>query len=563
VNEPLNDLLDSRASGWGRLSSRTFIVVAVIVAALLRIAWAVRHGLAIDQDGAEYCRIAQNLLSGRGYVGIFDNGPQLNYGPLYPLMIAGVSVVLRSTESAARAISIVFGAALVVPMFKIAERLYGRRVAGAVTALVVFHPALIALAASTYAEGPYLTLLMWALLWLMKWVTDRRIGASIAAGALFGLAYLVRTEAFVLAGAFVAAGLVAAPFVRDRRATLIGALALAATFAVVAAPYVAFLTRSTGRFRIEGKGAIVYEWSQRINAGMTDQEAGRGIGADLSDQGVYMKPNLEVVNSASYTPRDLLVFLLKNARRNIGVIHETIVDEAALGSPILFALAVLGLFRAAWDRRRIALEGILVATGGMVVLILFSAPEFYFRFIYPLLGLLLIWAGKGADELREWGRVTVASFSHNERLVRTGGACLKWASIGLVLVISLRALPGLFQFQESLLGERARAGRWLAAQQGGRKWVMDTGVQVAYYAGGDMIYLPYATSDLALRYIAKRQPSFIVLHSGTNPLSLPYANQWFDSGIPDRRAVLVYDRGTPPQERIEIYRWVDGTHTAL
>ena len=43
---------------------------------------------------------------------------------------------------------------------------------------------------------------------------------------------------------------------------------------------------------------------------------------------------------------------------------------------------------------------------------------------------------------------------------------------------------------------------------------MDTGVQVAYYANGNVIYLPYTDSSrLALEYIAKRDPSYIVLHS--------------------------------------------------
>jgi 4-amino-4-deoxy-L-arabinose transferase-like glycosyltransferase len=562
VEEHRDDLMESRSSGLGAIPPRTLIAVAVIVAALLRIAWAVRHGLAIDQDGAEYARIAQNLLAGRGYVGIFDRGPQLNYAPLYPLMIAGVSLVLRSTELAARAINIAFGAALVIPMFKIAERLYGRRVAGTVTALVVFHPALIALAASTYAEGPYLTLLMSGLLFLMKWVADRRIGAGIAAGGLFGIAYLVRPEAFVFAGGFVTAGLAAALFTRERRATLFGALALAATFAVVASPYVAFLTLTTGRFRIEGKGAIAYQWGRRINGGMTNQEAGWGIGEDLSDQGTFMRSQLGVVNSTSYTVRDLQVYLLKNARREVGVIHHTIVDEEALGSPILFALAVIGLFGAAWDRRQAALNGVLLAMVGMVALTLFTAPVPYFRLFYPLVGPLLIWAGKGADDLRIWGGATVASLSHNERVVHTGGAVLKWAAIGLLLMVSLRALPNLGQFKDSLAWERARVGRWLAPQLRGHTWVMDTGVQVAYYAGADMIYLPRATSDLALRYIAARQPSFIVLHSGTTEGALAYAPRWFDSGIPDKRAILVYDQGAPPQERIKIYRWVGDSMAA-
>src|SRR5271157_2566192 len=116
-----------RPGGLGTMSSRTLIVVAVIVAALLRIAWALRHGLVLDQEGVEYARIAENLLAGRGYVGILNNGTQLNFAPLYPLMIAALSLVVRNSELAARLTCIAFGATLVIPMFKIADRLYGRR----------------------------------------------------------------------------------------------------------------------------------------------------------------------------------------------------------------------------------------------------------------------------------------------------------------------------------------------------------------------------------------------------------------------------------------------------
>ncbi len=60
------------------------IQAAVLVAVLLRVAlllWALRHGIIIDSEGVEYARLAQNLRAGRGYMGIFNNGIQLNFPP--------------------------------------------------------------------------------------------------------------------------------------------------------------------------------------------------------------------------------------------------------------------------------------------------------------------------------------------------------------------------------------------------------------------------------------------------------------------------------------------------
>ena len=131
--------------------------------------------------------------------------------------------------------------------------------------------------------------MMFAMLCLVRWVIDRRASASIAAGVLFGLAYLIRPEAFLLAGLFSVGGLIAAMFVRERRRTIVGSLALLCAFAVVAAPNIAFLSYSTGKLRIEAKGTLAYQWGQRINQGMSYMEATKGIGQDLSDQGVFMR----------------------------------------------------------------------------------------------------------------------------------------------------------------------------------------------------------------------------------------------------------------------------------
>ena len=39
---------------------------------------------------------------------------------------------------------------------------------------------------------------------------------------------------------------------------------------------------------------------------------------------------------------------------------------------------------------------------------------------------------------------------------------------------------------------------------------------------------------------------------------LPYTAQWFEGGIPDSRAALVYDEDATGGNRIRIYRWDAG-----
>ena len=536
--------------------SRGFLITAVLLAAAVRIYWARTHGLAIEQEGVEYARIAQNLLAGRGYVGIFNNGTQLNFPPLYPILIAAVSLVVGKAELAARAINVALGALLVVPIFRIADRVHGRRVAVTAAVLTILHPVLIAGSASTYVEGPYLTLLMTALLWVLRWTADRRLRAAVLAGLFLGLAYLVRPEAFLFAGGFAGVALLAALRGPERRPYVLGALGLAGTFALLALPNVVFLTVHTGRLRIEAKGTLAYEWGRRMNQGMSYTEAANGIGPDLSDQGVFMRPNADVIRGANYTTGEYARFVLRAARRNLRPIIQELTGGAILGSPWLFALVVLGLFRSPWDRARVVREGVLLGTGTLLVLVLLTVQALWFRYFFSLLGVLLIWGARGATELAAWVQQTLEGLSLRRSPAAISGSAVAAGAIVLLLGWSARALPSEPQYAESLNWERARAGRWLAGQEPKPVWVMDQGLQVAYYAGANLMFLPYADSALALRYVAKRRPDYIVL-LGRARAGLPYTTGWFDRGIPDPRARLVYDEGRAPAEEVKIYRWVD------
>lgn len=101
-----------------------------------------------------------------------------------------------------------------------------------------------------------------------------------------------------------------------------------------------------------------------------------------------------------------------------------------------------------------------------------------------------------------------------------------------------------------------RAGLWLGEYvSGSDRRIMDTGLSVTYYAGGFWDPLPYAESDVVLRYIHKKSPTFIVLR-GKARLSRPYVADWLSNGIPDESAELIYKAGIHPEDQIRIYRWV-------
>jgi hypothetical protein len=58
------------------------LVLIFLAALIVRVLCAVIFSGEIDTEGAEYARIAQNIVAGKGYVGIATEGTQLFFPPL-------------------------------------------------------------------------------------------------------------------------------------------------------------------------------------------------------------------------------------------------------------------------------------------------------------------------------------------------------------------------------------------------------------------------------------------------------------------------------------------------
>lgn len=144
------------------------VAILVVVAGTLRIWWLFTHTYAIENDGAEYARIAENLIVGRGYVGL-QPGPELLFPPLYPY--------------AGRVLSPLFGSLLPLPVYLIGNRLYERRTAITATALVALSPLLIGYLTAVLSETTYITIQLAAAYLLLRANDKASFGLAVAAGA--------------------------------------------------------------------------------------------------------------------------------------------------------------------------------------------------------------------------------------------------------------------------------------------------------------------------------------------------------------------------------------------
>src|SRR5262245_15942979 len=377
--------MDSDTRFW--LSNIDWTLISIVVVALiLRAFFAVYFTGAIDTEGAEYARIAQNLLSGRGYVGIAeDGGTQLFFPPLFPFAIAVISLVTGSAEVAGRMISVAMGTLLVVPTYLIAMRMYDRRIAIFAAALIACHPYLIYMSTTVFCEMTFATLFMSALYIAILATEQPKPQLLLSCGAMYGLAYLVRAEAAIYL--LVAAVIIFFAALLKNRADLLFSVSrigmVLVAFALFASPYIAWLSTQTGHFRIEGKFPLNMTTMMRIDQGEPEVYPQFGIDSAGNERGVWNQPNLVTISAHSPNLKDILTHLrvhtksvFKNAVQNLSM---------SFGSPPLIVFVIIGLFAKPWGRSlaicHLHIFPILALAVFATYFIYYSSARFYVLFV--------------------------------------------------------------------------------------------------------------------------------------------------------------------------------------
>jgi 4-amino-4-deoxy-L-arabinose transferase-like glycosyltransferase len=511
----------------------------------------------IDSEGAEYARIAENLLNGNGYVGIAMPGTELMFPPLFPLLIAAVSLVTHQSEMAGRLISVTMGTMLVLPVYYIALYLYNRTVASVTAILIACHPLLVGFSATVFSETTYMIFVLSGAYWSLRCLRLQTARALFLAGFFFGLAYLTRPEAalYPFLTIFMLVAGAAAIDRRQIRHVVLRSCLLLSTFLVLASPYVAWLSAQTGQFRWEGKTPINLAIAAAETAGLNMDEVTLGISPNLEDIGVYNESNLSVITSIStIAPAIIQVALVKGIHNLFNGFR--IVSSSAFGSTLLGGLVVLGLFGKPWNRELTISQIYLVfVVIGVPCLALAGAYFSDTRYVILLLPVMLIWTATGMVQLSRWASATMRLVGSRAPTSRKLGIGVGLTAGAMLLLISLRGVDQvgnltMFDYRSQPVKQ---AGKWLEALVPGPKTVMDASTILAFEAGASFVPFPYADPSLALKYIEKKRVDFIVFREAWLS-TVPYVKDWLNNGIPDRRAQLIYSVETQ-RGRILIYRW--------
>jgi 4-amino-4-deoxy-L-arabinose transferase-like glycosyltransferase len=550
---------DEYAGRRKRLQGETVLAAIVCTGLLLRIGWMVTQAPVISSDGGVYATMAENLFHRRGLVGTGD-GPELLYAPLYPALIATAMLSTGNSELAGHVVSLLSGTVLIVLVYLTARRVYDQRTALFAAALVAVHPLLIALSASVYNEALYLTIWMAIVLCSLSALERWRIRDSLILGAVIGLAYLSRVEAFAYVLIFAAVLLAAGLIRRNLGGAVVRAATVAAVFLVVGAPYIGYLYKQTDALRLQAKWDINYTMARNRLAGRSYMEADYGIRPDLTVEGPLLAPN-EFVNTTPYshTLTDQLSTLASIAEHNARTVYHFVLDRQ-IGAPMILALLIVGFCRTPWSNARLRHEMLLLVMASSIVAVVLTSATGEERYIFPLVPVLLVWSAKGLVELSQW----IAGWEAVKDSVRVRpalvAAVLQVSAIAAIVGPSVKGVQDDFLFWSERSGAASaarEAGLWLAQQKPvSSRIAVSRSAVVPYYAKRIGVALPYGDSDATRRYIAKRNVDFVVLESEEAPL-LPVVGQWMDRGIPDPHARLLYDRTNKTGNRVVIYRWVD------
>ena len=425
-----------------RFYRRVILAALLVFAAALRIYWVCQPRV-VWGDETFYLWVGQSLLDGSGYQFFGFSGS--HFSPLFPVAAALIARLASGfTTNATQAlivgsgaVYVISGTLLLLPVYGIARRVGGAGPALAAALVTAVYPMLTvgALFWSTGTEMLYLCLLATAWWGLLVALQDDRLWGYALAGAMIGLAYLVRTEGIVylVAGAGVVSLLRLGslpqdtPHLRSERTLahptptrLTGLLpdisarwhwagrcsrALAAAgillgvFFLMISPYLIAQWAETGQFQLTEEAGFAYTSMEGLaeqNVALFDRAT---WGLDPPSGEVYLfAPVSTQQGFLDAITADPMGFA-RRLRVNLITLLGTAFSTRLIPWPLV-ALAFLGLFSRPWDARRLRGELLLVAfLAGPLSFLLFDVQA---RYLVGLLLPALVWIGEGAAQLGGW-----------------------------------------------------------------------------------------------------------------------------------------------------------------
>lgn len=474
----------------------------------------------LTADGVTYMQIARNLLLG-GELG----WQALWAPPLYSLLIAAGARIFGTGDLllVASFIGPLMGVILVAAIYKLAESLFDRPTALAAAILTALSPHLLSISYSTEPEIVYAAFLAVSLLFFARALPRRSFALAAAAGIAFALAYLSRSEGFLVMVFVLGATAACSGREVSRSAALkLCGITLICFFAT-ASPYLSFLKKQYGTFVISPKTSYVLIWMKGRDAKIQDNRNPELWGLTASGKLKWQEPK---------GLKDLLAFWMADPGRSFSDYVRNLSNELPGRIPnnsgmerfpnlipyYLFAAAVASLL-CNWGALRREKKALLLSP----LLIFFVLPVFtngWWKYLVPYQPVILLLAAKGITGCATWMA---------ERLGRGGtnmASATAALAVGAIAVSYHLALHPLRNPQQVMSDHNTlrtndafvtrELGTFAAQRFGPGKNYMVMWSKLVYYLDGYWTALPMASIADIRSYAIANKVDYIVFEARTS-----------------------------------------------
>lgn len=180
--------------------STNFLTMIVVLAFLLRLIFIFVqikfHIFDINffaSDSNLYDGIAKNILAGNGFG---NPEPTAYVTPLYPLFLSAVYMIFGHNMLAVQFLQALIGSLSVLCVYFIAKKIFDEKIGLIAAIIMAFYPHQIFWSGYILTETLYVLILLFAILFFIRFCERKTIVNALVAGILLGIAGLARPMAF-------------------------------------------------------------------------------------------------------------------------------------------------------------------------------------------------------------------------------------------------------------------------------------------------------------------------------------------------------------------------------
>jgi hypothetical protein len=475
-----------------RINSERIVWGILVGGALLLRALFATSRMVLGGDEMHYAESLNLFMRGRILEGLSDY-----WSFLYPFAAVPFGLIYGDAEVGLRILSILSGAALLLPCMAIAKRMWGGRAALFAGLFIALHTNLLIYSAAALTESFFSLLLMLALLAFVRAMQEGGRRDVVLTGLLLGLASLVRQEAqilLVIPLIFLMAGTGGHGLPRPLRARFTSSILLVLFFVLPLLPYALLLHEKTGRWHVQSKASVNLSSPLIWEDGLEREEYVYTLNEDGTDR------RLNDIGKANP------LGILWNGRHEIASRYAGKLADGAEQLPALFVtpflllLVPLGLFARRW---RLKGQELLLVVVGVFPFVLYPLFDMQIRYLAPYLPVFLMWGGVGCAVLAGW-------IGENVSRARIVSAVTLFIVFGSLIPFSMHRYT-LVKRGERL--EYRRVGEWILQHEGSSARVISPpGTSYSYYARNPLAtFIPWTDPSGLHEYARRMRFDYLVI----------------------------------------------------